>query len=408
MPFQATFAAPGRSNLPDSAYNPPVSFRSLVPTFVLIGSLLTANPAVAARWYEDYETAVEHIEAGQCSPEAIEALGAAVIDKPKPRRGARTYAQRRIDYLPYYQLARAHLLCGNTDLARQYLERSRTAGIATADELQSIEIGIDALVEAVTAEPTAPPIDRDALAKRLEAARTGLETAGDALAATDEALSRAESQGLGETAWSNRRADEAHRIDELGKRIEICSTSNDLLGLADIAVSATEAARNLDTLTREINQTIERRLAELTPTPTPPVAVAEHRPTPTPVPATTDPAATPSPAVVPPTLKTAAGAYLAGNYESVTATLADPKFDNPVDRAAALMIRGAARIGLARLSDDPARREVFLAEGRSDFRACRTIGTGIRPDPLYFPPAVIEIFNSVGHPALPRPTEGPS
>ena len=39
----------------------------------------------AARWYEDYQRAVDLIGDGECSREALQLLGAAVVDKKKPR-----------------------------------------------------------------------------------------------------------------------------------------------------------------------------------------------------------------------------------------------------------------------------------------------------------------------------------
>jgi hypothetical protein len=372
-------------------------FFALVVFSLAVG---TPTECEAARWYEDYDLAVEHIEAGQCSTEAIEALGAAVVDKSKPKRGVRTYAQRRIDYLPYYQLARAHLLCGNTDLASQYLERSRSFNIASEAELSPVEARLKTLLAATNVQPTAPPIDREALDNRLLAAQQNLEAARGALSSTDASLAEANEVGTGNPRWSDQRDNSASRIDSLADALSRYHEEGDLLALADAAHSATEITRSLDQLTVQINQSVKERRAALEPKPTSPMVVAQVRPTPTPrshrptTGNTTDP--TPTPALISNDLRTAAAAFLAGNYDSVTTILERVSLANSKAQAAALMIRGAAHLSLAMTEENSSSVESHTEKGKTDLWASRRLNPEIRPDPSFFPPPVIEVFNQAG------------
>lgn len=368
---------------------------------------LTPSTVQSARWYEDYELAVEHIEAGQCSAQAIEALGAAVVDKSKPKRGVKTYAQRRIDYLPYFQLARAHLLCGNTDLAQQYLERSRNHGVAHQEELGPVEAGVNALLAIQRAEPTVPPVDEEELNTRLKAARQSLETAREALKSTDRALAGASGLTAGNPQWSSRREAGATSIDKLDAGLSGRHESNNLLALADAASSGAEVARTLDALTAEINnRAAEDRRAALAPTPTSPIAVAEARSTPTRASVRTETVPTPAP-LISNDLRTAAAAYLSGSYDSVTTILDRVSLDDTTAQAAALLIRGAAHLSLATLEEDPAGIRTHTEAAKADILASRELNPEIHPDPVFFPPPVVELFNAERPQSQTRPEEDP-
>jgi len=366
----------------------------------MAAAILAHGPAEAARWYEDYDLAVERIEADQCSTEAIEALGAAVVDKSKPKRGVRTYAQRRIDYLPYYQLARAHLLCGNVDLAKQYLDRSRALGIASGEELAPVEERLKTLLAATNVQPTIPPVDHQALDNRLLAARQNLEAARGALSSTDASLAAARAVGAGDSRWSNQRGNSANRIDDLAGSLDQYRKEGNLLALADAAHSATEITRSLDALTVQINQTVKEHRVALDPTPTALVVPAEARPIPTTRPPRTDRGNTiapkPTPALISDDLRTAAAAFLTGNYGSVATILESISLSDPEAQAAALMIRGAAHLSLAMTDEDSSTIENHRDRARTDILASKELNPAIRPDPTFFPPPVIEIFNQAG------------
>ncbi|RLE24524.1 MAG: hypothetical protein DRJ61_04375 [Acidobacteria bacterium] len=375
--------------------------------------IVIQDRAEAARWYEDYDLAMEHIEAGQCSTEAIEALGAAVVDKPKPKRGVRTYAQRRIDYLPYLQLARAHLLCGNADLAQQYLERSRTFNITSEEELGPVEQRLNALLITKNVQPTVPPVDKEALDNRLLTAQQNLEGARGALSSTDYSLTEAADLGTENPHWATQRNDTARRIDILAEAMNRYHEAGDLLALADTAHSATEVTRSLDALTIQINRSVENRRAAGALAPTmPPIAVVESRQTAMP------PDRTEDQPVIPPTsddtqaistnLRTAAAAYLKGNYDSVTTILHQISLDDSKAQAAALLIRGAAHLSLATTEVDRTVAQTHSATAREDLLASRKFNPEIRPDPTFFPPAVVNLFNEVRPKNPSRPVENPS
>lgn len=379
---------------------------------VIATSILPAGPAEAARWYEDYDVAVEHIEAGRCSTEAIEALGAAVVDKSKPKRSVKTYAQRRIDYLPYYQLARAHLLCGNADLAQQYLERSRTFNIASEEELGPVEERLDALLATQSTQPTVPPVDQEALDNRLSAAQQNLEGARGALSSTDHSLAEAAGLGTENPHWANQRYESARRIDSLAIALIQYHEEGDLLALADAAHSATEVTRSLDDLTNQINRTVEDHRAALAPKPTVPVLIPEVRPTATPPPigTQTTPASAPTPSAisVPSDLRSAASAYLNGNYASVTTILDQINMGDSKAQAAALLIRAAAHLSLATTEQDGGVTRSHTETARADILASKKLNPEIFPDPAFFPPPVVELFNEVRPKTPSRPLENPS
>lgn len=361
-----------------------------------MAALLATDSAEGARWYEDYDLAVEHIETGVCSTEAIEALGAAVVDKDKPRRNVKTYAQRRIDYLPYYQLARAHLLCGNADLARQYLERSRSYLISSENELGPVEAEILALLAVPDVEPTIPPVDLEALESRRIAAERNLEGARGALNSTDNSLALAVDLAMEHPHWVEQRDNTARLIENLSAAIGDNHRNEDLLGLADAAHSATEITRSLDALTIQINRAVEDRRAAVEPMPTPPEMVAEVRPTPSPIPVRThesdESALRPPRPSIPEKLRNAAAAYVAGNYASVLTILENTRLEDPKAQAATLLIKAAARISLATVEADKSVAQTLTKEAEADILACRRLNPVLRPDPSFFPPQVVGLF----------------
>ncbi|RLE27663.1 MAG: hypothetical protein DRJ65_02145 [Acidobacteria bacterium] len=387
-------------------------FRALLSLVVMAAALLAAAPAEAARWYEDYDVAVEHIEAGQCSTESIEALGAAVVDKSKPKRSVKTYAQRRIDYLPYYQLARAHLLCGNADLAQQYLERSRAFNIASEAELGPVEQRLNALVAAQSAQPTVLPVDQEALDNRLLAAQQNLEGARGALDSTDHSLTVATGLGTENPNWAAQRDESSRRIDSLAIALTQYREEGDLLALADAAHSATEITRSLDGLTNQINRTVEDRRTALAPKPTAPDLIAEIKPTATPLPIHTanTPGTVPTTSAtsVPRDLRSAAAAYLSGNYASVTTILKQINMADSRAQAAALLIRAAAHLSLATTEEDGAVTRSHTLTARADILASKGLNPEIHPDPTFFPPPVVQLFNEVRPEKPSRPEEDPS
>jgi len=375
-------------------------------------AFLAAAPTEAARWYEDYDLAVEYIEAGQCSTEAIEALGAAVVDKSKPKRSVKTYAQRRIDYLPYYQLARAHLVCGNTDLAQQYLERSRTYNIASEEELGPVEQRLNALLADQTTQPTNPPFDQEALDNRLLAAQQNLEGARGALSSTNHSLAEAIGLHAENLHWATQRDESARRIESLATALSRYHEEGDLLALADAAHSATEVTRSLDGLTNQINRAMEELRTARAATPTAQALIAEVRPTATPPPIRAEMAqdsVLPPPAhSVPGNLRSAAAAYLSGNYDSVMTILNQANFGDSKAQAAALLIRAAAFLSLATTAEDGAVTRSHTKTARANILASKKLNPEIHPDPTFFPPPVVQLFNEVRPEKPSRPEEDPS
>lgn len=116
---------------------------SIISSILLLSMVVFTVETHAGRWYEDYSDAVTLMESGKCSVEAIQLLGAALVDHPKARKTARTIAVRTIDYLPYLQLAKAYQRCGADRLSRQYLQLSRMHGAAGEEKILTIASGLN-------------------------------------------------------------------------------------------------------------------------------------------------------------------------------------------------------------------------------------------------------------------------
>jgi hypothetical protein len=87
-----------------------------------------------APWYFFYEMALTLAERGD-PQRALDALEAATNRRPDARHGARMYGMWFIDYLPYFQIARAHAALGNWECAFDALQLSESMGeVSPADD----------------------------------------------------------------------------------------------------------------------------------------------------------------------------------------------------------------------------------------------------------------------------------
>jgi hypothetical protein len=360
-------------------------------------------PAVClgARWYEDYQAAVDLIADGECSREAIQLLGAAVVDKPRPNLTARTIAVRTIEYLPYFHLARAHLACSEVDSARYYLNVAREEGVAPADQLHSLEQQVEDL-EARTVQDAGREVAEEELTRLVREVNDNIRRA----------------QSLAEQV-NSRRGDErfAAVIQEHSARMsraaEDLSYAQDMLtegtlqrDRSIIGNASTAALRALQAYSQVQSEITAVQLATPTPTdtpvvvpvlpsatptsvPTPVMLIPTARPTPVPVP----PTPTPTPrdrAEIPPQLRRAARDYLEAEYEVVVQTLSPAALPRPREQAAAHLLRAAAHYALYRLSGGS--NEDHLSQARQDLDSCRQIDPEVRPDPRFFAPDFVTLF----------------
>jgi len=340
----------------------------------------------AARWYEDYQNALEKVEAGQCSPEAIENLGAAVVDKPKPQLGKRTYAQRRIDYLPYLTLARAHLLCGNLELARQYLEKSSSFGVAPAKERQALAAAIKKETRPTPRPTPTPAIDLQAVQERYEKATRAVDAAEQTAAELETLLnSSRELPADSREHWLQLEQDSVSHISLLRAEIQKLRAAGDLLGLADAATQAAAINLEAEKLGRQIRQDIENTRKQ------PEALQPTQLPTPTPASRPLRPTSTPASPAIPDSLYRAAVAYFSGDYPAVLRHLDSIEAEDTRMRAASFLIRGAARFNIAGMSEKKKRQELInLASG--DLAQVRLLAPDMKPDPALFPPPFIALF----------------
>lgn len=87
-----------------------------------------------APWYFHYELALE-LAAREDPQRSLDALIDAVERRQQPQRRARTYGMWFKDYLPYFQIARAHVELGNWECAADAIRLSEELGeVSTEDE----------------------------------------------------------------------------------------------------------------------------------------------------------------------------------------------------------------------------------------------------------------------------------
>jgi len=98
---------------------------ALIALTFALALFLSAGSALAVKtyWFETYLHAVDLIDQGQ-GASAIPVLEELVASLPAPRSSVRISGAQYIDYLPYYQLARAHMAAGDLESASRELQRS--------------------------------------------------------------------------------------------------------------------------------------------------------------------------------------------------------------------------------------------------------------------------------------------
>ena len=375
-----------------------LSTSALTVLFAL--ATMFGSPCVgfADRWYEDYERAVDLIGDGNCSREALQLLGAAVVDKPRPRLSARTIALRTVDYLPYYQLARAHLACGDADSTRYYLDSSREKGVAPANLLNELAQQL-AELEAQAKQDTDPEVDPEELARRVgtvtETIRQARSLAGQVESRrSDRRFSRyfQDNPGLLERA--------AAELRDAEEKLNEGTLNRDLGAIAAASATATRAVRAYSNISEQLVA-----LERITPTAVPVVAQTSPsatsvplRPSPTPsptaiVPDLTDPSRLPPTREVPTSLRLAAAGYLRAEYEDVVNLLDPSEFSEEREQAAAYLLRAAAQFAMYCLSgrDD----EGSLDRARQDLARSRDIDAELQPDRQFFSPEFVALTRSI-------------
>jgi hypothetical protein len=109
----------------------PVRKATIVLAFALVAILISSGAALAKTyWFENYQRAVNLIDAGR-SAEALPILEKLLVDQPVPTNAVRVPGNRFVDYLPYYQIARAQAQLGNLELAEHSLVTSESYGVVT-------------------------------------------------------------------------------------------------------------------------------------------------------------------------------------------------------------------------------------------------------------------------------------
>lgn len=108
------------------------STRCRVPLAIAFLLSITCGPVLHAKpyWFETYQRAVELIDADR-SEEASSMLEQLIAERPTPISGIKVPGDQFIDYLPYYQMARAQVKLGHFDEATRVLTTSESYGELT-------------------------------------------------------------------------------------------------------------------------------------------------------------------------------------------------------------------------------------------------------------------------------------
>jgi len=351
----------------------------------------------ADRWYEDYERAIELIGDGDCSREALQLLGAAVVDKPRPRLNARTIAVRTIDYLPYYQLARAHLACGDADSTRYYLDSSREKGVTPKSLLNELEQQLTEL-EAQVKPDTDPEVDPEELVRRVG---TVTETIRQARLLASEVDSRRADLRFSQYFQDNSSLlkSASAELRNAEEQLNEGTLNRDLGAIDTASVTAVRAVRAYSNISEQLVA-----LERITPTAIPVVAQTSPsatsvllRPSPTPsptaiVPDLMDPSRPPPTREVPTSLRLAAAGYLRAEYEDVVTLLDPSEFSGEREQAAAYILRAAAHFAVYCLEgrEDEDRLDTVL----QDLAQSREIDASLQLDPRFFSPEFVTLSRS--------------
>jgi hypothetical protein len=91
-----------------------------------------------APWYFHYELGRDLEKRGD-PQRALDALIEAATLRADPAHGARTYGMWFVDYLPYFEIARAHAKLGNWDCAQNALDFSKRANEVSSRDKEFAE-----------------------------------------------------------------------------------------------------------------------------------------------------------------------------------------------------------------------------------------------------------------------------
>ncbi len=397
---------PGATALRGGPTRSSVGWRRFVAaTWVFLAAVVLGYPVEcsAARWYEDYERAVELTKDGQCSREALQLLGAAVVDKKKPKRNARTIAVKTVDYLPYYQLARAHLACGESDSALHYIEESRKRKVADGAALNDLERRAIEFGNS-TSSRSEPAVDLDELSGLAKEAQN---TIRQAISASERVNSRRGSEWLGAFFSENN--------DTLTKAQDDLTEAQEALNDGTLKQDRT-AIKNAESFASRalvVFTGLDSEMAALhppEPTPEPVVVRSTPRPTstsaprriptrvtvvptprPTSRPSTAGPAAsTAGPDDVPASFRKAAANYVTAGYDEVVRELEPSDYPSTGQQAAAYLLRAAAHFAIYCLDGREDGERLGLV--RSDIARSQELDPSLSPDPLIFSPEFVDLY----------------
>ena len=98
-----------------------------------------ASKETKVYWFEKYMRAVDMIETGEVA-DAASLLKELIETHPVPKNAARVPGNQYIDYLPYYQWARAQAKLGNNTAANDSLQQSIDFGAVNQSRRHAQEL----------------------------------------------------------------------------------------------------------------------------------------------------------------------------------------------------------------------------------------------------------------------------
>jgi hypothetical protein len=330
------------------------------------------------------------------------------------------YGTRYVPYTPYYYLGLAHYNLGNCRAAVTAWETSANQGVANLGDVQSqLEECRRQLVKP-TPEPTAAPVP---IATRppqppkpdrqlIERATGTAEGAVNGAVAAERAVAELRANPDAAQAWRSEASLEKAFSDAAGKlaaaRTALQKGVSDedpetLRQAEDLANQAQREFKGLQPRLREAQDRLVQartdldreliadqarqdeeagRAAAALRTPTAGASRVQ--------PAT--PSAPQSRPAAPTSLRSAAAAFLSGDYATTISLLADESFANRRASAFAHLLSAASRLHLYHAggeSDNAQRRKA-----EDDVRSCKSIDSSIAPDEEAFSPRFVRFFTS--------------
>jgi hypothetical protein len=394
------------------------------PSLALAIIVALSAPAVcSADFKSSYRQGLSAADQGDWSA-VVAAMEEATAEEPNASKSKiKHYGTRFVPYTPYYYLGLAHYNLGNCEGAVRAWETSTSQGIAKLGDVQAQLEECRAKLVKPTSQPTATPIpvatrpplppkpDRQLIERETGTAEGAIKGAAAAERSVTEMRANPDTAQAWNSDASLQKAfgDAAKTLASARTTLQRGISEEDPDTIRQAADLANQAQRDFERLQPRLREVQDRLVQARTAREQERIAdqtrldeeagraaearAAEARRTQT-ARATRVLPATPAPSQsrpeAPTSLRSAAAAFLSGDYPRTILLLADESFGNSSASALAHLLNAASRFGLYHEggeSDDNLRT---MAE--DDIRLCKRLDSSITPDENAFSPRFVRFF----------------